>query len=575
MQDPTFSGLTEHALPLFKGLSRLLHAAVHPGPATQEPFLPERACPFEVPEASVMREHLSLAWQAASSLLESPLYAPRTRPALLSIGALAPLIAWIMKACICEGGAAAPLRICAAETALTVVAQAARIPDVKARLAGAVATAPPVSAPLMHALLCTVHQPCSPAARSGALSALFVLADAAEPCRVCLEDGGAVLLLAAALTAQPPAAAAAPATLLAQLLNAPTVWQAQLQQQMRRLLPLALLSALRGADAAVFAEQLHSVVDTPELVWMPEMRVRTAAIVTTAAAAAAAALRHDSGAKSWTGEVPRVEHPELEYDLYVGGVYLKRFLDTSKASSGQELRDPAAFFDGLMLELGNAMDAATAAVGAAGGISAHAKETATVGPSELAQMLGRAAELVLARYNAIAAHAVQQGYVEWLVARVPSLAEAGEPVAPVTGTALRILLQFSLSPPSAQRLAAPAPPLVPCVQACVPCSLAAAIFTLDILRCALHAMNRDRQELVHQAVVHGLTAQLLGLLEPGGAAPIDLVPPGYVARAGIGADTAAKADSDYIRNLAVEVIRLLIKPSLYEEQVCTLSSLSC
>jgi hypothetical protein len=569
MQDPAFTGLTEHALPLFKGLSRLLHTAVHAGPAAQQPFAPDRVCPFEAAEASVAREHLSLAWQAAPALVESPLYAPLTRPALISVGALAPLIAWIMKACIAADGPGKALCVRAAEAALTLVTLAARIPDVKARLTGAVATAPPVCVPLMHALLCTVHAPCSDAARAGALAALSALAGEAEPGRVCLDDGGAVLLLAAALAAVPPAAGAAPAALLAQLLAAPTVYQAQQQQQLRRVLPPALLTALQGTDAAVFTEQLHTSVDTAELVWTPAMRKRTAAAVAAAAEAAAAAMRRDAGAPAWTGSVPQVEHPELDYDLYVGGVYLKRFLETSKASSGQELRDPAAFFDGLMLELGRAMDAAATAA-AKGGVAAleRPSDDTTIGPSELAQMLGRAVELVLGRYNTITGHAVTQGYVEWLVARVPGLAAAGEALAPVTGTALRILLQLSLSPVSAQRLAAPTPPLVPCVQACVPCGLAAAIFSLDILRCALHSANPDRQELVHQAVVHGLTAQLLGLLEPGGAAPIDLVPSGYVARAGLGSDTAAKADSDYIRNLGVEVIRLLMKPGLYEEQVC-------
>lgn len=94
---------------------------------------------------------------------------------------------------------------------------------------------------------------------------------------------------------------------------------------------------------------------------------------------------------------------------------------------------------------------------------AGAGEAHVVPRGELARMLGRAAELVLGRYAALPAHAAQQGYVEWLVARLPAFAETA-PLQAVGGIALRVLLQLALAPASAQRLAAPNPPLVPCLQ---------------------------------------------------------------------------------------------------------------
>lgn len=51
-----------------------------------------------------------------------------------------------------------------------------------------------------------------------------------------------------------------------------------------------------------------------------------------------------------------LQHPELASDAFIGGVYLTRYLDTSKKSDAQPLRDPQAFFSGLMAQLGAAMD---------------------------------------------------------------------------------------------------------------------------------------------------------------------------------------------------------------------------
>jgi hypothetical protein len=132
------------------------------------------------------------------------------------------------------------------------------------------------------------------------------------------------------------------------------------------------------------------------------------------------------------------------------------------------------------------------------GIVPHKDEEGVVAPGELARMLGRAAELALGRYSGLPTHAAQQGYVEWLVARVPAFSEP-ETLHGVGGIVLRVLLQLALAPASAQRLAAPAPPLVPALQAAISWDLGAAIFCLDILRCALHASNPDRDELCHQA----------------------------------------------------------------------------
>jgi hypothetical protein len=70
-----------------------------------------------------------------------------------------------------------------------------------------------------------------------------------------------------------------------------------------------------------------------------------------------------------------------------------------------------------------------------------------------------------------------------------------------------------------------------------------------------------------QAAVHHFVPQLLGLLEPDGSAPSDLVPGGYVSRAGVGADAKMKADSDYVRNLTVEVLHKLLRSDAYGEEV--------
>jgi hypothetical protein len=52
--------------------------------------------------------------------------------------------------------------------------------------------------------------------------------------------------------------------------------------------------------------------------------------------------------------------------------------------------------------------------------------------------------------------------------------------------------------PSARRLAAAAPPLIPTLQALFQANLALALFAADTLRCSLHGSNPDREELVGQ-----------------------------------------------------------------------------
>jgi hypothetical protein len=606
-QDPAFPDLSEKALPLFRGLLHFVHAAVHEDPANHSPFRPDDVCPFMAENAedesaaaavTKARRHLALAWKAASVLAGSATYSPLVLPALLSVSALAPLVAWILLPC--RPGAVAPpppLRpsaypgsdsssadqLCCygAEMALSLVAHGTRISDVKARLNGGISQTgqggEALCTALVRALLCTVHTPCSADAHSTALTALGALVTAPEPCRVCLEDGGAVVLLDAVFACPPvavPAAVAVAATrvrasttaLLALLLAQSTVYQQRQVRQLEALLPPALLKALThcvGSETAFIADVVDAPVDTPELVWSLEMRERTAGALRASAEAAAVSMR--AGGQWDAGALPPIVHPELEYDMYVGGVYLKRFLDTSKASASQELRDPRAFLDGLMLELDGAMDAALAAgdtppLAAAVGVD-------VVPRGDLARMLGRAAELVLGRYSGLPAHAAAQGYVEWLVAKLP-LFSPSEELQAVGGIALRVLLQLALAPASSQRLAAPTPALIPCLQSCIPWNLGAAIFALDILRCGLHTSNPDRDELVHQAAVHSLVPQLLGLLEPDGGAPAVLVPGGYVSRAGVGSDAKAKADSDIVRNLAVEIVHKLVRSDVYADEVC-------
>jgi hypothetical protein len=218
-----------------------------------------------------------------------------------------------------------------------------------------------------------------------------------------------------------------------------------------------------------------------------------------------------------------------------------------------------------MLELNACTDAALEAAARPHAAAEAPDGTAT--NHDLALMLGRAAELALGRYPGLPLHATQQGYVEWLVARSPKFGGTVE-LQNVGGVLLRVLLQLSLNPISAQRLAAPTPALIPWAQSCTPWSLAAAVFTLDIVRCALHDTNPDRDEVIHQAVLHGFVPQLLGLLEPEvEGLSTALVPPNYVAKTSVEANAAAKADSDFVRNLVVEIMHKLVKSDAYGEQV--------
>jgi hypothetical protein len=72
-----------------------------------------------------------------------------------------------------------------------------------------------------------------------------------------------------------------------------------------------------------------------------------------------------------------------------------------------------------------------------------------------------------------------------------------------------------MNPPSARRLAAAAPPLIPTLQALFQANLALALFAADILRCSLHGSNPDREELVGQVcVMSGLMGQTTARCTP-------------------------------------------------------------
>eukprot|EP00892_Ulva_mutabilis_P004250 jgi/Ulvmu1/2197/UM013_0043.1 len=600
VEDPTFSELQSKALPLFLGLKKHLHFAICAEPAALPAALrPSASCAFEddgppAPGADPaalprVREHLDTAFQAAQALITSPTYAAALHASLATPRALAPLICWAMKPCVdhetvAAGGtkrsdAVTDLTRRGAEASLSMLDAGTRVPDVKAELSGLSGT--PMTAVLcaatVHTLFCTLHSPCSRSAQRTALRVMASLSDSTEFARVALDDGGYVLLLdvifsraPAGMTteeiAEDTAVRALTVEALAGLLGHQSAHQARLEQEALRLVPAAMLQRLRAAPdgaRAVITASVDAVVDTPELVWTEEMHDRTSERLGDLAAAVRVAM---VSATPWAlAEADHIVHPELEYDLFVGGVYLRRFLDTSKASSGTELSDPRAFLDGVMLELQASTDAELAA--AARGAPPAPSAEGVASTQDIILMLGRAAELSLGRYSGLPQHAAQQGYTEWLVARAPQFGGSPELQA-IGGCLLRILLQLSLAPVSAQRLAAPAPALVPAMRGCVPWNLAAAIFALDVVRCTLHDANPDRDEVISQAVTHGFVAQLLGLLEPSvEELPSDLVPPGYVARAGVDSDAAAKADSDYVRNLVVEILHKLAKSDSYGEPV--------
>lgn len=341
--------------------------------------------------------------------------------------------------------------------------------------------------------------------------------------------------------------------------------QVRIERTILQLVPEAMLEKIRSCPEGkeVIERSIDVPVDTPELVWTTEMHDRTCDKLGALASDVRTCMV--SGTNWKLQSTDTIVHEELQYDLFVGGVYLRRFLDTGKSTSSTDLSDPRAFLDGVMLELNACTDAALEA--AARPHTATETPEGTASNHDLALMLGRAAELALGRYPGLPAHATQQGYVEWLVARSPRFGESEE-LQNVGGVLLRVLLQLSLNPLSAQRLAAPTPALIPCAQACTPWNLAAAVFMLDIVRCALHDSNPDRDEVIHQCVVHGFVLQLLGLLEPeveGLSAA--LVPPHYIARTSAEANAAVKADSDIVRNLAVEIMHKLVQSDAYGEQV--------
>ena len=341
--------------------------------------------------------------------------------------------------------------------------------------------------------------------------------------------------------------------------------QARIERTVLQLVPEAMLGKIRNCQHAqeVIERCIDVPVDTPELVWTADMHERTCGKLAALAADVRACMVSGTPWKLQPSDT--IMHEELQYDLFVGGVYLRRFLDTGKASSSADLSDPRAFLDGIMLELNACTD--TALEAAARPHTAAATPEGTASNHDLALMLGRAAELALGRYPALPNHATQQGYVEWLVARSPKFGDSEE-LQNVGGVLLRVLLQLSSSPSSAQRLAAPTPALVPWAQACTPWNLASAVFTLDIVRCALHDTNPDRDEVIHQAVIHKFVPQLLGLLEPEvEGLSTALVPPHFVAKTSVEANAAAKADSDFVRNLAVEILHKLAKSDTYGEQV--------
>ena len=271
--------------------------------------------------------------------------------------------------------------------------------------------------------------------------------------------------------------------------------QVRIQRAVLQLVPEAMLEKIRSSSEGkeLIERSIDVPVDTPELVWTADMHDRTCDKLGALASDVRTCMVSGTPWKLQPSD--SIMHEELQYDLFVGGVYLRRFLDTGKSSSSADLSDPRAFLDGIMLELNACTDSALEA--AARPDTAAATPEGTASNHDLALMLGRAAELALGRYPTLPLHATQQGYVEWLVARSPKFG-GSEDLQNVGGVLLRVLLQLSLNPTSAQRLAAPTPALVPWAQACTPWNLAAAVFTLDIVRCALHNTNPDRDlSLIH------------------------------------------------------------------------------
>lgn len=326
------------------------------------------------------------------------------------------------------------------------------------------------------------------------------------------------------------------------------------------------------------------MVDTPECVWDTQMAAAAAA----EAAGLCALVRasHAAGRFEWapppaasgaaaSAGAGGMRNPKLAGELFVGGVYVRRFMKDPRFP----LRDPRLFAEALaeryLTELGLASGAGAGAGGAA----------------DTALLLSAAAVALLRGHGRLADHLAQLGYCQRLLAALaartsssamaasaaPAAAPSGtapaaaqQPLAQMQappdelgGSALRLLHQLSSSSGACEALAAcTAPAAVPTLSAAMALwGLGAAALVLESLKRLLMGAGRQREALVAQALSGGLPARLLALLDWHSSAAAAAASEAGVDAMSAAAPAAASgggssdAEGAVLRALAVDVLR--------------------
>lgn len=210
------------------------------------------------------------------------------------------------------------------------------------------------------------HCPPSPRVQGTALDILAALVLAPSTGQAVLQQGGLMLLLSLVVPgahqpggAEPPAAVRAKAAaVLSKLLTQQPVHGGRLRAFLERLMPSGLVDAIAEGPGDAAVQALSTSTESPERIWTRVMCDSLAGEVALQAGRCRTtqqrALRQSpsllpsSPHLSWgLPDTYRVQYPELQGEILLGGVYVRLFLRDPKFP----LRQPKAFLEALLERL--------------------------------------------------------------------------------------------------------------------------------------------------------------------------------------------------------------------------------
>lgn len=376
-------------------------------------------------------------------------------------------------------------------------------------------------------------------------------------------------------------AAAVLGRLLADLSHGPRVVMV-----MQKLLPEGQVDAVAEGPPEAVMKSLSTKVETPECIWDVAMAATAAAeIATLCDGVYSQQLKGDA---EWTPPPgPLVQYSELEGEMYVGGVYVRKFMKDPK----YPLRNPKKFVEGLMEMYTKVLEACSQTLpGHPGAQVAQLLHGYQSSPTDTLLVLSAATVALLKAHALLADHIAQLGYIGKLLVHLshrtrptsgaPSegigsprkQGSAGGEAAPgVTdgnraeeelekspgqreeagGTILRLLHQLAAAHSAAEVIAtSTSVAVVKTFMQAMSWGEGATILVLETLKRLLSISNRRRDLLVGQSLNVGLVPALLDMLDWRKGAPAGRgggAPGGDTAQQGLAVQRA----------LAVDVLRLM------------------